>query len=199
MYWIGGPPDAGKSTVADALAKRFGLTVYHCDDSEQAHYPQLPDGSAYRALTDASPDERWVNRTAAAMFQRELGSFRERWPLVLKDLRNYGDVPVVAEGFGLTPRLVATCAPPERALFLVPNGAFKANSFEHRGKPTGAKETRDPERARRNALQRDTLIAEEIRLQAEVCGMRVVEVASGTGVETLTVVIAELFGLTTPP
>ena len=32
MYYIGGSPCSGKSTVADALAKRFGLAYFKADD-----------------------------------------------------------------------------------------------------------------------------------------------------------------------
>lgn len=37
VYWIGGSPCAGKSTIADTLSASFGLTVYRCDDAYVPH------------------------------------------------------------------------------------------------------------------------------------------------------------------
>ncbi len=37
VLWIGGPPDAGKSTVADLLGGKHGLPVYHFDQHEMGH------------------------------------------------------------------------------------------------------------------------------------------------------------------
>ncbi len=43
VLWIGGPPDAGKSTVAATLGWRYGVPVYHFDRHEPAHFaPFLP-------------------------------------------------------------------------------------------------------------------------------------------------------------
>ena len=37
VYWIGGSPCAGKSTVADMLGERYGVHVYHVDDHAEDH------------------------------------------------------------------------------------------------------------------------------------------------------------------
>ena len=38
VRWLGGAPDAGKTTVARALAHRFGLRLYLLDDAQPAHW-----------------------------------------------------------------------------------------------------------------------------------------------------------------
>lgn len=37
VLWIGGPPDAGKTTVADLLGRAHRLPVYHFDRHEMDH------------------------------------------------------------------------------------------------------------------------------------------------------------------
>ena len=99
-------------------------------------------------------NERWMDRAPKEMFEREIASFHERWPLVLEDLQSFGTRPVIAEGFGLLPELVGSVASRERAVFLLPTEKFKAISFARRGKPTGSHQTRDPKGAHRNAMER---------------------------------------------
>ncbi len=37
VYWIGGSPAAGKSTIARRLAERYGLRLYVTDDVMREH------------------------------------------------------------------------------------------------------------------------------------------------------------------
>ena len=51
VLWIGGATDSGKSTVAEKLAERHGLQVYHYDRRDLAHHEQLAKTNpAYQAL-----------------------------------------------------------------------------------------------------------------------------------------------------
>jgi hypothetical protein len=131
------------------------------------------------------------------LFERALASFRERWPLVLEDLRAFGTQRTIAEGFGLMPEMVAAVASQERAVFLVPSEEFKAIAVERRDKPEGRHQTRDPDRARRNMLRRDALIAEEVRVQADKLGMLVLEARMGQSAENVANLVAAWFRLPT--
>lgn len=37
IYWIGGSPCAGKTTIARKLAAEYGFTYYKCDDCYDDH------------------------------------------------------------------------------------------------------------------------------------------------------------------
>lgn len=37
VWWVGGSPCAGKSTLAAILARRHGLALYRCDEALAAH------------------------------------------------------------------------------------------------------------------------------------------------------------------
>jgi len=168
VLWIGGATDAGKSTVADMLAERHGLQVYHYDRRDLAHHEQLAATSAvYRAWLDASLDERWVYPEPQQMFESTLRSFRDRFPLLIEDLLAFPrEKCVVAEGFGLLPEYVAPLvASRSQALWLLPTDEFKRASMTRRGKPSFAARVSDPERARANLYARDMLLAAYIREQ----------------------------------
>jgi hypothetical protein len=110
--WIGGPPGSGTSSVAQALAERFGLQLYAVDDQADAHEPRMP-------------------RLELASF---VSTARHRFRLVLEDLRELpDDQPVIVEGPQLFPtNVVAVLRSPERALFLLPAvpGDVVAQTYE---------------------------------------------------------------------
>ena len=179
VLWIGGATDSGKSTLAQKLAERHGLQIYHYDKRDLAHHEQLAQTRpAYQAFLTASLDERWVYPAPAELFQRMLESFQDRFPLVMQDLialpRERG---ILAEGFGLLPGLLAPLLThPAQALWLVPAEDFKLASMRRRGKPSFGAQVSDPERAKTNLLERDRLLTEYLREQVSKYGYTLVEV-----------------------
>ena len=109
IYWLGGSPCAGKSSVADLLAERYGLTVYRCDDAYFRHIqicnPQ--DQPTLHAITSMSWDEIWM-RPVDVQVTAEFEIYREEFPLILDDLRHLPeDRPILVEGAACLPELVA--------------------------------------------------------------------------------------------
>jgi len=179
VLWIGGATDSGKSTAAQKLAERHQLQVYHYDWRDLAHHERLAKTNpVYRAFLAASLDDRWVVPEPEALFQRLLQSSRDRFPLVLEDLRALPREPgIVAEGFGLLPELLAPLLSRlTQALWLVPTQAFKEASMARRGKPSFGAQVRDPERAKANVLARDRFFADYLRDQVPKYSGTLVEV-----------------------
>lgn len=56
VLWIGGPPDAGKSTVAATLGARYGLPAYSFDRHEPVHFART-DRERRPALWARHPDQ----------------------------------------------------------------------------------------------------------------------------------------------
>ncbi|PSL53618.1 hypothetical protein B0I31_10865 [Saccharothrix carnea] len=116
--------------------------------------------------------------------------------MVLDDLRALSSGrPLVAEGWGLRPEVVAPpLADPRQAVFLVPTEAFRRRRL--RDLPRAAQvsaEVSDPDRAQANRLERDRLPAADVVDRAREHGLRVIEVDGRLSVGGLTTVVADHF------
>lgn len=188
VVWIGGAQWAGKSSVARILAMRHGLVHYAYDYHDaRSHLTRAlaePHRYPHRAETArrvADPDffESWVTSSPQELAERARLEHVERFAMVLDDLAALpGDGPVVAEGWGLRPELVAPLLDArEQAVFLVPSGELverQLATLERAGAFFAP--VSDPHRAQRNRLARDRLLAQDVVAAAQRCGLRVVTV-----------------------
>jgi broad-specificity NMP kinase len=161
VLWIGGPQGSGKSSIARALADRFGLQLYLVDHRVWVHEPRMPSTE----FASLSMDERWVHADARSMVGWFVTTSRHRFRLVLEDLRELPDEPAcIVEGPQLFPTNVsAVLRSPDQALFLSPDPDEMAARLRARGPMLG---TSDGERARENAVARDLQIAQMIEREA---------------------------------
>lgn len=171
VLWIGGPPSVGKTTVATALARRYGLRLYSADTRTWEHRDRaLAAGSAAAHRWEAlNPAQRWEQSTPAEMLAMSL--HRERGPMVLDDLGSLPVSPlVVAEGSTLPAYAVAAgIADRSRARWLLPTGPFQRAQLAARGLPAGQAE-----------LYRG--LANVIAAQAREHGVPVLRVDSSSGI-----------------
>jgi hypothetical protein len=181
--WIGGAPWAGKSTVARLLAARHGLTTYHHEYHERQAEPAPPEDE---------PETAYVAAGAERMLNETLAEFPERFQRALDDLRALvSPRPIVAEGGGLWPELVAPLVDsPARMVVLVPTEVFRQHQLRHLSwtPPSG-----DAERVRRNRVARDRMLAAQAVRSAHALGIRVIEVDGRLGPERVTDVVADHF------
>jgi hypothetical protein len=201
VLWIGGPTDAGKTSVARALAARYGLRTYHYDLLDRleppGHWARV-DPARHPHMREAlrrSREETWVETTPEAMLAVWRGTAGERFSLTLEDLLALPPgPPVVAEGYGFLPELVVPrISSPRQAIWLLPSEGFRAASRARRAKGTLWGNTSDPERARRNHLGRDVLIGGLVREQAKALGCAVLEVDGSLSVDETAAVVAAHF------
>jgi hypothetical protein len=121
VLWIGGGPQAGKTTLSRLLAGKWDLKIYNLD-WHSVHEPALRPGPAVVAFKRLSMDERWAVPSAFDLLERSIAVWQEGFALVLEDLLALPrSRTIVAEGPGAFPWCVAPLLSSARqAIFLVP-------------------------------------------------------------------------------
>jgi hypothetical protein len=160
IYWIGGSPCSGKSTISRTLAKRFGLACYEVDASLPRFLPRLdPQRHPTLIRWTATPwDELWM-QPPAALLEQAITAYGEHFGLILEELSGMDQgKPLLAEGTALLPGLVQPyLGDPPRAVWVMPGEAFQRSMYPQRGKWVQGilAGCRDPQKAFQNWMDRD--------------------------------------------
>ena len=175
VYWIGGSPCAGKSTIAQTLADRYNLHYYQCDAWFDTHQQRAqPDRQPllYR-LAGMSCDEIWLP-PVAAQIAREIAIYREEFAMILADLQALPRTqPILAEGAALLPALVVKqLAQLRHAIWITPTPAFQRFHYAQRPWIHDVVRTcSDPVLAFDNWMARDEAFAQVVNEQAMTLGL----------------------------
>ena len=164
------------------------------DHARRATPEDAPRLTAFAAM---DMDERWVERSPTTMLETFHWFAGEGFDHIVDDLLALPtDVPVIAEGFRLLPRLVAPLARPGRAGWLQPTPDFRRQAFARRGALGDiAGRTSDPERALANLLERDRLFTEHLRSETHRLGLPALTVDGSASEDALADQVAEALGL----
>ncbi len=189
ILWIGGATDSGKSTVAQNLAQRYSIPVYHYDKVDNEQIEKLAKTvPEVRKFFNASMEERWVRSTPKMMFDFLMISFPYRFELVIESLLEMPkDKPIIVEGFGFLPELVhPILSSHHQAIWFVPTEKFKRESMARRGKPSFASSLTNPEQAKMNLFTRDMMLADYYRKQVLSYGYTLCEIDGSQSADEMT-------------
>jgi hypothetical protein len=176
VIWIGGGPQAGKTTLSRLLAGKWDLKIYNLDwhAVREHELPRRPAVAAFRAL---SMDERWATPSVQHLVERAIAIWQESFPFVLDDLLALArSRTVVAEGPGAFPWCVAPIiSSPRQALFLVPTGEWRDGAATRRwgaGQAERFPGIVDRERALAKLRSRDAALDARIASSCRELGLR---------------------------
>ncbi|MEV0131817.1 hypothetical protein AB0H83_25570 [Dactylosporangium sp. NPDC050688] len=188
MFWVGGTPGSGKSTIVRRLARELDLALHPVDAYTYDHLERLgPLGPALDDVLALGP------QAAADDFER---TSARRLPTVMEDVRaaQVPEVPTVVEGPQLHPRAVATWAP-IGAIWLVTTAERTRTARRQRLVPGD-----DAAGRRLDALvERDQLIGVRLRSAALAAGSPVVEVPTDVVWDDVLAAVRAAVGAATAP
>jgi hypothetical protein len=200
VYWIGGSPCSGKSSIVERLSERHAFQSYRVDDAFGAH--------TARATADAQPhlyrvarinwDEIW-GRPVEILLQDEIAVYREEWAMIVDDLLALpDDLPVIAEGAALLPKLVHRVLSERRhAIWIVPTEAFQRQTYAQRGAWVDEilSHCTQPEQAFESWMARDTAYARWVQREARRLGLEARIVDGRRSIDENAAIVEAHFGL----
>jgi hypothetical protein len=200
VYWIGGSPCAGKSTIADMLGQRFGLQVYHVDDDWRDRLARATDADqpTMARIERMSWSEVFM-RPLDAMVADESSYCAEESAMIVEHLLGLPPMPTIAEGTSFLPESVSSVQPDDRrAIWLVPSEAFQRAHYTLEKRPWIAEilaDCDDPDGAFENWMARDVEFARRVAHEAVSRSLRVIEVDGSASIDDNADIVARHFRL----
>jgi 2-phosphoglycerate kinase len=201
IYWIGGSPCSGKSSIVEHLIQRSVCQSYNCDDAFQRHAEQItPEAqpTLYK-VTHITWEELWM-QPVDVLVQDAIRVYHEEWNMIVEDLLALpNDMPIIAEGTALLPALVHdVITDPQQAIWVVPTKEFQRECYPQRG--TWVQEIvsqcTDPEQALRNWMDRDVAFACWVSEEARRRRLRLLVVDGERRIDENAAVVEAHFGFT---
>ncbi len=202
VYWLGGSPCCGKSTVAGLLARRMGFRLYECDEHLEAYTLRgARQGSALmQRYLDKSADATWL-RPVDRLTADEFAFYREAADFLAEDIAAFPPgSPLLVEGAAVTPEFAARFSLPLNRYFcMAPTPEFQVAEYEKRQWAKDYMATSSqPEQAFSNWMQRDIRFAEAVLRQAAALGYPVLLTDGSLSVEEVYQTVLQAFGLAGP-
>jgi len=197
VLWIGGGPQAGKTTLSRLLAGKWDLKIYNLDWHGVRDHETRPT-PAILAFQRQSMDERWALPTVPDLVTRAIEFWEFNFDLVLDDLLALPrGRTIAAEG----PRALLWCvAPvirfPRQAIFLVPTRERRevvATRRWGRGQIERFPGIKDREGALAKHAERDALLDERIERSCAELGLRCEHVDGSRDLDASIALLEEQF------
>ena len=169
IYYIGGSPCAGKSSVAEILSQKYGLYYFKLDDflNRYMHAGARKGYPICRKTAGMSAEQIWM-REPLLQCREEFDIYREIFEFVAADLvRIEWKGGIITEGTAYLPELMKQFGVPgSRYIVITPTKEFQVIHYRKRAfVPLVLEGCSDKEKAFRNWMDRDVLFAQEVRRQ----------------------------------
>jgi len=196
IYYIGGSPCSGKSTIAEMICQKYGFQHYKADDFLMDFVAKgVEDGNDWLTyVSEISPDRLWL-KDPEKLCEEELLTYKNLYPYFSEAISNLDkNTPIIAEGVAFLPSLVKTAK--SQYICVVPAKEIQVN---HYSKRTWINDYLTPyadkEKAFENWMGRDALFALSVLDQAKEMGYATLIVDGVKDIEENYRFIVEAFGL----
>lgn len=205
LYWIGGSPCAGKTTIAGILGQELNLQVYHLDRHVEDYFKRAtPEQHPHITRYNQIGLKRFLQIPAEEQLQEVIRLSAEQFEFVLQDVRRLQRTskrPILIEGANIRPQDVAAVVEDVRRVhWLVPTEDFLLDVYPRRGQWVGdvlRQYFAEDERVDifENWMLRDTLHAQWTAREAAAYGFPVLWVDGSTTLLENADLVAERFAL----
>lgn len=201
IYFIGGSPCSGKSTLAAALAEEYGLYYFKVDDYlEQYLKTGASAGKEYcLKATQMSPEQIWM-RPPAEQCREEIEIYKEICGYIMADLEKLNcEKGMITEGAAYLPQLAAQYrVPANRYISVTPTKEFQVFHYSKREwVPYVIGACSDREKAFDNWMERDALFAIHVQKQCRALGYVSMINGGAVAANEMKAAVAAHFGLKT--
>jgi dephospho-CoA kinase len=199
IYYIGGSPCCGKSTIAEMISKRYGFQYYKADDFLFEFITKGgEDGDIWlKYVSEMSLEQLWL-RNPVKLNEEELITYEKLFPYFISALEKLNkDIPIIAEGAAFMPALAEKIGVDKiRYICIVPSREFQIKHFSQRLWVNDyLAPCSDKEKAFDNWIERDILFALSVLEQAKKAGYTRLIVDGSKNVEDNFRCIVEKFEL----
>jgi len=193
VFWIGGAPCAGKSSISEILAARFDLDVYHVDEAFEVHTRAISSARQPNLTKWLSStwDERWM-QPIDRLVEDVTACYREHFDLIRQDILARSDSrALLVEGAALLPEEVTKFLPNKtQAIWVVPTSDFQKEHYSRRDWLREIlAQCENPEESFRNWMERDARFAAWIEAEVKRLGLQLLKI---DGSRTMTEVAEEV-------
>jgi 2-phosphoglycerate kinase len=198
VFWLGGSPCAGKSSLSEVLAERYDLDLYHVDEAFEIHAQRF-DPVLHPALVKwcaSAWNERWA-QPVDSLLREVIACYGEHFALILEDIRAaQKQKPLLVEGSALLPGQVArVLSRKNQAIWLIPTSDFQREHYAKREWVRGIVEQCDnPPAAFQNWMERDAQFADWLRAEVKALGLNLLSVDGECTIEENATIVAAQFG-----
>lgn len=174
IYYIGGSPCSGKSTIAELIAKEYDLFYFPVDES-LGRYTSMGTEKGYPVCSrqwKGGPDEIWL-RDVSLQCREELQFYREIFGFIQEDLQSVSDGrDIITEGAAFLPELIKNSGIAGNCyICITPERDFQIEHYSRREwVPIMLEGCSDKKKAFENWMERDVLFAKKVREQCEEAG-----------------------------
>jgi 2-phosphoglycerate kinase len=198
VFWLGGSPCAGKSSISEIIASRFGLEVYHADEAFDLHAQNF-DPIRQPTLTKwlaSSWNQRWM-QPVDSLVRDAIVCYQEHFTMILEDIFSLPVRPWLVEGTALLPRAVASVLSRQsHAIWVIPTTDFQRVHYRERDWAQRVlAQCSNPEAAFDNWMERDTRFAKWIEAEANALQLPLLKVDGNRTIEENAEAVAGHFRL----
>lgn len=199
IYWIGGSPCSGKSSITEKLAKRYGFHYYKFDDNLERFLKIAADNgkNVCKRLKNYSIDETFL-RDIEEQVNDEFLFYEEVFDILLDDLSKINnDNGIIVEGAGLLPNnIMKHGIDQSKYIVIVPTRDFQLQKYAEREWVSHyLADSTEPNKAYDNWMARDIEFAKIVNQQAIDYGMKVIVVDGKVSIDENYKIVESHFNL----